>query len=270
MTCILTLVNEANVLLRSLWVLLSATAIASGFVPFLRSLSLHGRLISPHSSWMVWKGWFGVFYAIGWLWNGLFLVLPWLFDEDPILQVFRVKNPSIIVCLIALECHLFRRMMESWAITEFGTSKMHCSACILGVGHYVLVTISIVLDPYASTATTTCIGPILGGILFLIASVHQMCCNLILTNLKLSSNGAYGLPTGDWFELTWSPLYLTEILIYISFAIMSNFQHNNLLLIALWVLVNQGISADRAASWYLKTFPKAKEYNRAKLIPFVW
>ncbi|KDO24440.1 hypothetical protein SPRG_09830 [Saprolegnia parasitica CBS 223.65] len=263
----------ASSILRGIWFTLSATALASLVLPPLHALSLHGRFASNASSWQVWKGYFGVFYLIGWLWNGLVLVCAW-HPPMPIAPFLpphlSAIHPSTLLVLVVLQCHLFRRMMESWAMTDFGASTMHASACLLGVGHYILVSLSVVLDPAASEDTTS-IASVLAGLgLFLYASVHQMRCNGLLTNLKRASHGAYGLPFGDWFEHTWSPLYLAEILIYASFVLLTSGRHMNLVALAAWVGVNQAISAARAAAWYEATFPVAKTLHRATLLPRLW
>ncbi|OQR81136.1 hypothetical protein ACHHYP_16752 [Achlya hypogyna] len=271
-------------ILQGIWVALSATAVASLVVPQLHALSLHGRFSSPSRPLMVWKGYFGIFYALGWIWNGL--VLCWVWDPlstaalvaecapalvDVVLSTASVNGPTLL-CLIVLQCHLFRRTMESWAITEFGSSTMHASACLLGVGHYMLVSLSIVLDPSATSPIELTPFTIVCGVaglgLFVVASVHQMRCNLVLAQLKRA--GGYSLPSGDWFELTWSPLYLAEILIYASLALLTAGRHLSLVYIALWVAVNQGISAERAAAWYKVTFPAAASMRRATLFPGLW
>ncbi|EQC35668.1 hypothetical protein SDRG_06950 [Saprolegnia diclina VS20] len=266
----------ASSILRGIWFTLSATALASLVLPPLHALSLHGRFANTASSWQVWKGYFGVFYLIGWLWNGLVLLCAW--HPPTALSPFlpphlSTINGSTLLVLLVLQCHLFRRMMESWAMTDFGASTMHASACLLGVGHYVLVSLSVVLDPAASARDdeTSYFGYMLAGVgLFLYASAHQMRCNGLLTNLKRTNQGAYGLPFGDWFDHTWSPLYLAEILIYASFVLVTSGRNVNVVALASWVTVNQAISAARAAAWYQATFPAAKTLHRATLVPRLW
>jgi 3-oxo-5-alpha-steroid 4-dehydrogenase 3 len=151
-------------------------------------------------------------------------------------------------------------------------------ALLLGLGHYVIVSLSIVVDPYAnrdiSLSMFSFIGTMLGMTLFLFASLHQMKCNIILATLKAQKNsGGYGIPRGDWFEWTWNPLYGAEILIYISFVLLTQAYHVQLILMTIWVAVNQSISAHRSYKWYQSTFPKNvvdQLPKRAILIPRLW
>ncbi|ETW00053.1 hypothetical protein, variant [Aphanomyces invadans] len=148
-------------------------------------------------------------------------------------------------------------------------------ALILGTGHYILVSLSIVLDNGAKTPLSLAwfdILLLLSGVgLFLVASAHQMKCNAILASLKAASpNPSYGVPKGDWFDLTWSPLYLCEVLLYVAFVLMTQGRNENVWWIALWVSTNQAISAHRGKGWYLDTFPAARTAQRATLIPYVW
>ncbi|CAK4161608.1 unnamed protein product [Aphanomyces euteiches] len=163
-------------------------------------------------------------------------------------------------------------MMESAALTEFGESTMHASAFLLGTGHYILVSVSIIVDEGAITPLSwhwmDIIQFVVGTALFLVASMHQMKCHVVLMAIK--SKGGYGLPSGGWFELTWSPLYLAEVLLYVSLVFVTQCRNQNVIWIALWVAVNQSISAIRTKEWYLKTFPQAAAMRRATLIPYVW
>ncbi|ETW00052.1 hypothetical protein H310_07483 [Aphanomyces invadans] len=267
--------STINALVRTVWVVLSLTAFLSTVFPPLRRLSLHGRLQSSStpSVLMVRKSWFGYFYFVGWTWNGLVLALVFLWSTSPSSPL--ACSGATLLCLVCLECHLFRRMLESVSITQFGNSTMHAAALILGTGHYILVSLSIVLDNGAKTPLSLAwfdILLLLSGVgLFLVASAHQMKCNAILASLKAASpNPSYGVPKGDWFDLTWSPLYLCEVLLYVAFVLMTQGRNENVWWIALWVSTNQAISAHRGKGWYLDTFPAARTAQRATLIPYVW
>ncbi|RHZ21713.1 hypothetical protein DYB37_008681 [Aphanomyces astaci] len=226
--------------------------------------------ITPTKS--VRKSWFGFFYLLGWTWNGLVLVLAimWSMSSSPL----ACSGPTLM-CLVCLQCHLFRRMLESVSITQFGDSTMHAAALILGTCHYIMVSLSIVLDDGARDPMSLHwfdVLVLLGGLsLFLVASAHQMTCNAILASIK-SSAISYAIPQGDWFDLTWSPLYWAEVLLYTSLVLLSQGRNSNLMRIALWVAINQSISAHRAKAWYVATFPAAAAAlgHRATLIPHVW
>ncbi|KAF0686773.1 Aste57867_21436 [Aphanomyces stellatus] len=270
-----------NAILRSIWIVLSTVAAGSTIIPFLRHLSLHGRMQSSSSIFQVSKRWFGWFYLVGWVWNAFVFACatPW----GPITPFATPSGPTCLV-LVLQQCHLFRRMMESFAITQFGASTMHVSVLALGMGHYILVSLSIVLDDGAARSMSyTPLDMALvaaGVVLFVVASIHQTKCNAVLALLKQShepktddgssssSRRRYGLPTGDWFKWIWSPLYLAEILIYLSFALVTQGRNHNLLFAVLWVAVNQTISAARAKAWYETTFPAAAP--RAALVPCLW
>jgi len=145
---------------------------------------------------------------------------------------------------------------------------------LLGIGHYILVSLSIILDEKAHLQTEKysmfAYGQILSGlVIFAIANYHQSKCNTILARLKKACGG-YGIPKGDWFDMVQCPLYLTEILIYISLSLITNCSNQNMLLISIWVVVNQSISAKRTRDWYKSKFSNQITKQKATLLPWVW
>ena len=81
----------------------------------------------------------------------------------------------------------------------------------------------------------------------------------------------YSFPVGFGFDSVACPHYTAEIIIYISFCMLSPFSFP-LLCLLLWVVTNLSVVADSQFLWYHKKFPKElslkKEWKR--LIPGVW
>ena len=81
----------------------------------------------------------------------------------------------------------------------------------------------------------------------------------------------YSFPVGFGFDSVACPHYTAEIIIYISFCMLSPFSFP-LLCLLLWVVTNLSVVADSQFLWYHKNFPKElslkKEWKR--LIPGVW
>ena len=81
----------------------------------------------------------------------------------------------------------------------------------------------------------------------------------------------YSLPEGFGFEFVSCPHYTSEILIYISFWILSP-SSLSLFSMTLWVTCNLSVVADSQFLWYKKHFPEEtkKRKNWKRIFPFIW
>ena len=81
----------------------------------------------------------------------------------------------------------------------------------------------------------------------------------------------YSFPVGLGFDSVACPHYTAEIVIYISFCMLSP-SSLPLLSMLLWVVINLSVVADSQYLWYHANFPKEmslkKEWKR--LVPGVW
>ena len=64
----------------------------------------------------------------------------------------------------------------------------------------------------------------------------------------------YTVPRGDWFELVSCPHYLAEILVYVSFAVISGGVRAGHSALLLSVVVNLGWTARQTHGWYKEKF----------------
>ena len=81
----------------------------------------------------------------------------------------------------------------------------------------------------------------------------------------------YSLPEGIGFEYVSCPHYTAEILIYISFWILS-LSSLSLFSMTLWVTCNLSVVADSQYLWYKKHFPEEmkKRKNWKRIFPCIW
>jgi 3-oxo-5-alpha-steroid 4-dehydrogenase 3 len=146
---------------------------------------------------------------------------------------------------------------------------------ILGIGHYLLVTLSIIADPDAIfmdrlMQPVNLIVLASGFLLFIYSSYHQHQCNNILAEIKRSNDFQYAIPQGDWFEFVICPHYAAEILLYFSFVMMTSGRNYTIWIIFIWVSINQSISAKMTSDWYQNKFRDCGPVARYKLVPFIW
>ena len=93
----------------------------------------------------------------------------------------------------------------------------------------------------------------------------------------LASLPKYTLPpqhTHLLFAFCLCPHYLCEIIIYLTLTFMAapsgHIINHTMASVALFVLVNLGVSAHSSGKWYVSVFGKEKVAKRAYLVPLVW
>ena len=310
------------VALRAVWLALTLATLVTPLVPVLTPLVAHGRLRLGLASSMkrsklsflmrltVSKRFFLHFYLIGF---ALLAAAWWALEKRPRtvesllhLPVNSIRTPLDAVARAALAlvaAHLARRAAECACLIEWGTSRMHLAAYFLGIGHYALLTLSLLVDAATSAPDVLYthryfkIG--LGTFAFVAASAMQHRAARTLARMRrgessnltkkmdtgplefgragavaavtVAAEQVYVIPRGGAFELLVSPHLTAEVLIYIALALVAS-QHFPLLKwTALWVCVNQGVSARTAREWYIERFGNAfPTRTRWTLIPYVW
>lgn len=120
--------------------------------------------------------------------------------ETPTYSVVPVVDSILLFSLFYLQ--LLRRLIESLCVTQHSaTARMHILGYVLGVGHYVLVSLSLLADsPFTCTHTQTYARMSESGysglalfrqacacLLFVYASYHQYVSHLILARLRAPS-----------------------------------------------------------------------------------
>lgn len=122
----------------------------------------------------------------------------------------------------------------------------------------------------------------LGVLTFILASGLQHDCHAYLASLKDSkkktedkaSASKYRLPEHPAWNLSLSPHYFAECLIYLSMTIVAAPAHRylnvTLLCALMFVAVNLGVTADGTKKWYAQKFGLENTQGRARMIPFVF
>ncbi|KXN71754.1 hypothetical protein CONCODRAFT_57149 [Conidiobolus coronatus NRRL 28638] len=200
------------------------------------------------------KNWFFHFYA-------LFLVELIIVNYYYYLEYITLTN---IQCV--------RRLYESSKIYFNQTpmmSKMHLFHYLFGLIHYSLVAVNLffIVD-YLNDLWWKFVSVAL----FCWSSYHQYKCHEILYNLRFNSNqkSSYSIPRGDLFDYSSNPHYFCEIIIYLSFVVLTKGK-----LVIFWGIVsctavNLSFSSAGNHKWYLDKFGTEYPVKRSRLIPFVW
>ncbi|CAJ0648789.1 16289_t:CDS:2, partial [Entrophospora sp. SA101] len=135
------------------------------------------------------------------------------------------KQPlsETILAMIMIEIQVLRRFYESYFIERpSDTSKFHCD------------------DVWTKEALT----------LFIYGSYHQNILHRILASLRSNQNhSTYSVPKGDWFNYISSPHYFAEILIYVSFVILTKGLIITNWIILIWVVVALSSVAKENEKW---------------------
>lgn len=91
----------------------------------------------------------------------------------------------------------------------------------------------------------------------------------ILAKLRIIRKDVkYSNPKGFLFNYIYCPHYLGELIIYLSFILLSNFSSINLNCCVIWVWSNQFILSYNTKLWYNEKF-KEEDNNRKAIIPFI-
>ena len=191
------------------------------------------------------------------------------------IKLNQLMSESNLLLIISLSIQMIRRLYETQKISVFSHSTINVIHYLSGIAFYVSTGLAMLhtIDSIGPEHTHNPTVTRLSFLLFLISSLIQFKCNLILSDLRRHErNGQtvmtydYQIPNGSLFELVSCPHYLMEIVIYFSVYLMS--QKNILWFILLnWVIVNQIMAALLTHNWYLKTFGKEYPKTRRAIIP---
>jgi len=187
------------------------------------------------------------------------------------------ENILLALTLLCIQC--FRRFYECAFVNAKSTSSMNILHYIVGYAHYFCTATGILCQApgysYSSDSeekvnlielinmkTFLCVA------IFTWAWIHQFRAHKIFAGLKSKNANKHGIPEGDLFELVSCPHYFCEVLIYTSLALLLGYAHTTMLVVWVWVAVNQTVAAFMSHTWYNKQF---KEYpkTRKAIFPFI-
>ena len=279
-----------------IYVCLSLVTIASLAIPFLNDLASHGKSRSSDNTaadnatdqfyheilhgeaFLLPKRMFLHFYV-----TGIFSVIISYIYVTPIDDQSSQNNVAFALLMI----HLVRRCMECLYVHAWRpTSKMHLAGYALGVGHYLLLPL-VFMDtrfvcedvPFDSKDSFDW-RSVLCASTCLWAQYEQYRHHCFLAELRLTDDNEtseqdYRIPSKGWFQYVSCPHYLTEILIYISFALVlySNGRGNGgykPIALIVWVATNLTVSAIKSHDWYLLQYPHYSSLRRKAIVPFLF
>lgn len=161
---------------------------------------------------------------------------------------------------------MIQRLYECLYVHQWSSSKMHLGIFVFGLLHYVFTPFSFLSINYKSLSDEYFIFCL---ILFIIGSYIQMKSHKILAKLRIVRKDVkYSNPKGFLFNYIYCPHYLGELIMYLSFILLSNFSSMNLNCCVIWVWSNQFILSYNTKLWYNEKF-KEEDNNRKAIIPFI-
>lgn len=193
-----------------IFVLLTALAVTTAFIPLLGELACHGKRVtfqedSRHGvairvvrgsklSFSIQKSYFQHMYFVGSVVGGFCLLIALrvlLISKE---NFYTTDAPSNVCIqgMIMFEVHCIRRLFECLFMTKYGSSTMDITAYLVGILHYVLVPSCILcsLLKRGRDSAVSCNSVLLSVtrvfslFLFVVGNVSQFKCHQILFNLK--------------------------------------------------------------------------------------
>ena len=172
-------------------------------------------------------------------------------------EVVTFKNLEIINKLLLLQGA--RRMIESFVVTQFSTtSYMNITHYVVGISHYVLISLATYLGlsgSCAGSAVLTITDYMLIAI-FGVASLQQFRAHYHLAHLV-----KYSLPK---FKLVASPHYLYEVIIYtviMAFSTKNGINLTSFMFISGWVFVVTNLSVSAMETYHYYQLKYKEEFD---------
>jgi hypothetical protein len=208
-------------LVNIFWVSSTVFALVSALpIPYIKTLTLHGKLLEHASCLSIPKRWFAHFYAYAILANA-----------------FSTRMTTTTSQMFLL--HLVRRFLEDTVLfPPSGSSSMHVLAYIFGFVFYTVVPFSLPAEPFS-------VG------LFLLANGIQHLSHRELFNnrTKFGAKAKLRPPDSYLFRTMNCPHYSAEMLIYVSLA---SWESSSSLLCCVFVIVSLSINWRNHSIWYSK------------------
>lgn len=152
---------------------------------------------------------------------------------------------------------------------RFSENASHADDCIAAIQNHKFSSQDIALSPPSFST-------FVGFLVFILASGFQHDCHAYLAALKTrgQSASAYRMPDHPAWNVSLTPHYFAECLIYSAIAIVaapeSHVLNLTMLCALIFVAVNLGVTADGTKKWYTQKFGAEQTQGRAKMIPFIY
>lgn len=192
-----------------------------------------------------------------------------------------VTSESTFLGAILIFLQSWKRLYETQVVSIFSDNKMNIMHYIAGFTHYAGTLICIIGESDGFVGGTkgsfswsriTCLQ-LVCAFIFVTSTYMQLRSNLILRKLRLTKDsktvtGGYKIPHGELFDYVTGALQLTEIILYLTLAIIL-WHSYTYYFVLLWVVTNQTECALLSHWWYQKTFPNYPKSRKA-LIPYMF
>ncbi|SMR51890.1 unnamed protein product [Zymoseptoria tritici ST99CH_3D1] len=252
-------------------------------------LDIAAKICVPHS-------WFTSFYAVS-VSLSLFWASEVVFQGPAFRTVAQhlahrqctMSFEQVAVIWLMMFIQGSRRLYECLVLSAPSKSKMWIGHWALGILFYVATSVAVWVEGSAalqahsfSTKDLTIKGPsirtCIGILIFILASGVQHDCHAYLASLKKPRRTAkgemkveYRLPEHPVFNLSLTPHYFAECLIYLSLSILAapegEWLNWTLISALVFVGVNLGVTASGTRKWYESKFGTEAVKGRARMIP---
>lgn len=292
---------------RAFYLLASTAVLVCTTIPFLRSTLIpYGKALVPRSpskqihtpyttflrdTLSVPKRWFTHFYALGVPWS-LYILYECLLStitnrKGPLLTVLsglphglsttRQSSLEVILSQTLMSIQMARRLYECLAVSKPSAARMHLAHYAAGLLYYFFTPVAVGMEGWMNLSRDTSMMQsiqarhILGVALFLWASREQHRTHKQLAALRpiTRNQPTYNLPTGPWFNNVSCPHYLFEMLIYLSFVVLTG-GNTTCRFVLGWVVVDLSVAADQQWRWYKERFGKKVDRGWKRVVPFLF
>lgn len=184
-----------------------------------------------------------------------------------------------------------RRLYECHAFSRPSKSTMWVGHWIMGMAFYVGLSVAIWIEGTQALSDheltlvdfsiqAPSVRTFITLAIFMFASGIQHDCHAYLASLKPTGannkdgKSDYKLPTHPAFNLTVTPHYLAECVIYLSIAGMAappgQWLNSTVTCALVFVAVNLGVTAHGTHEWYERRFGKMALQGRWRMVPFIF
>lgn len=225
------------------------------FIPWLNQLTTYGKLSSfktPSKHDVLAK----FFVPHEWVFTSCYIVgtaitLPIIAFVAKTVSIS--SHTAVLWILLLYQIHLARRLYECFFIHKFSHRMTHPLNFLMAIAYYIFAPISLATDVELTFGreSLNSLYLLMGLGIFAYGNYMQHACHKILASLrKAPSDNEYKIPNESWFKTLTTPHYFAEILIYVSFIVITSGKCITLWLILAFAFVNLADSATKTHLWY--------------------
>ncbi|KAJ3327137.1 hypothetical protein HDU76_012341 [Blyttiomyces sp. JEL0837] len=207
------------------------------------------------------------------------VILKWVAHGAKLTIISRV---DVMLALGMETVQITRRLYECAFLQKRSSARMHALHYIAGFGFYVFTPVALIVDGLGNVMDASSISPTAGTfstryvaafLLFLWASYEQHVAHVQLSKLRSTPSKSpnepplYSLPQGRYFDLVACPHYFFEIMIYLSFVVLTGGKSLVVWSVVVWVAIELGTGADLSYKWYKSRFKETVKKDWSRMVP---